>query len=391
MKGECVVIVYKAYKFRLYPNNNQKNLIHQTFGCTRFIYNYFLNKKDEYYEETKKNLSLSDIKKELVLLKKENNWLKEVDSMSLTTTLDNLDRAYTNFFNKKGSHPIYKKRGVKDSYKTINIRSSYQRNNYSNIILNLNDNTIKLPKLGIIPIRGYRNLDKELDIINATITKEANKYYVSLCVREKIEDKDVKLNHAIGIDLGVTSLITTSEGIKYDKLNIKRIEKHIEKLQQRLSRCVKGSNNYYKIKNRIARLYQKIRNMRKFYLHKITTKLVKENDLIVCENLETKKMIEKKESKTLTKGIVNACFSEITRELEYKTKWYFKKLIKINTYYPSSKICSHCGYRNAINDLSIREFKCINCNNFNDRDINASINILDEGIRLAIENKIITA
>ena len=132
-----------------------------------------------------------------------------------------------------------------------------------------------------------------------------------------------------------------------------------------------------------------MRNKRKYYIHEITTKLVKENDLIVCENLETKKMIEKKESKSLTKGIVNACFREIVNKLEYKCKWNFKNLIKINTHYPSSKICSHCGYRNEINDLSIRNFLCINCNNTNDRDINASINILDEGIRIAINNNLI--
>ena len=383
------MIIFKAYKFRLYPDNLQINLIHQTFGCTRFIYNYFLTKKDEYYKETKQNLKLKEMKSDLVLLKKENDWLKEVDSMSLTTSLENLDRAYTNFFKKLGSHPVYKKRGVKDSYKTINIKSSYKESNYSNIILDLKNKTIKLPKLGIIKVKGYRNLNKELDIVNATISKDANKYYVSLCVREEIDDESIKINHAIGIDLGVANLVTTSEGIKYDKLNIKRIEKHIEVLQQRLSRCTKGSNNYQKLKNKIARLYQKIRNKRKYYIHEITTKLVKENDLIVCESLKTKKMIEKKESKRLTKGIVNACFREIVNKLEYKCKWNFKNLIKINTHYPSSKICSHCGYRNEINDLSIRNFLCINCNNTNDRDINASINILDEGIRLAINNNLI--
>ena len=383
------MIVFKTYKFRLYPDNNQINLIHQTFGCTRFIYNYFLTKKDEYYKETKHNLTLKKMKSDLVFLKKENDWLREVDSMSLTTTLDNLDKAYTNFFKKLGSHPVYKKRGVKDSYKTINIKSSYKERKYSNIIINLKNKTIKLPKLGIIKVKGYSNLNKKLDIVNATISKDANKYYVSLCVREEIEDAKVKINHAIGIDLGVSSLVTTSEGIKYDKLNIKRIEKHIEVLQQRLSRCTKGSNNYQKLKNKIARLYQKMRNKRKYYIHEITTKLVKENDLIVCENLETKKMIEKKESKSLTKGIVNACFREIVNKLEYKCKWNFKNLIKINTHYPSSKICSHCGYRNEINDLSIRNFLCINCNNTNDRDINASINILDEGIRIAINNNLI--
>ncbi len=385
------MIIFRAYKFRLYPTDEQELLINQTFGCTRYIYNYFLSRKDEYYQETKNNLTISDMKKELVKLKKENDWLNDVDSMSLTTTLDNLDRAYLNYFKKLGKHPVFKKKGCHDSYKTISIRSTYKNNNYNNISLDVKKKEIKLPKLGLVKVRGYRHLSKELDIVNATISKEGNKYYVSLCVREYLKTNQNIIRHAIGIDLGVTSLVTTSEGKKYDKLNIKRIEKHIEILQQRLSRCIPKSNNYHKMKNKIARLYQKIRNMRKYYIHKVTNEIIKDNDLIICENLKTKKMLEESENKYLTKGIVNASFSEVIRKLEYKTKWYGKTLIHINTYYPSSKICSHCGTRNEISDLSIRKFECINCKCENDRDINASINILDEGIRIAIKEKIITA
>lgn len=385
------MIIFKAYKFRLYPTEEQKQIIHQTFGSTRFVYNYYLSKKDAYYKETKNNLTLSDIKKDLVKLKKEKEWLSDIDSMSLTTTLDNLDRAYLNFFKKRGSHPVYKKKGCHDSYKTISIRSSYKGNDYNNIYLDMEKKEIKLPKLGLVKVRGYRHLSKKLDIVNATISKEGNKYYVSLCVKEEIKENNVIIEKAIGIDLGVASLVTTSEGKKYDKLNINRIEKHIEVLQQRLSRCVPKSNNYNKLKSKIARLYQKIRNMRKYYIHEVTNEIVKDNDLIICENLKTKTMIEGSENKRLTKGIINASFSEVISQLEYKTKWYGKTLIHINTYYPSSKICSHCGRRNEINNLSIRKFECNHCKSENDRDINASINILDEGIRIAIKEKIITA
>ena len=381
--------IFKAYKFRLYPNIEQEILINQTIGSSRYVYNYFLNRKDEYYKETKKNLSLKDIKSELVILKGINPWLTEVDSMALTNSLEDLDRAYTNYFERRGSHPVYKKKGIHNKYKTNCIKGGYKDNTYSNIIINLKDKIIKLPKLGVVKIRGYRHLNKELNIKNATIERVGNKYYVSLCVMEEIELEEQHINHAVGIDLGVTSLVTCSDGIKYDKLKIERVVKHINVLQQRLSRCIKNSKNYYKIKNKITRLHQKIKNMRKYYIHEITNEIVSDNDLIVCESLKTKEMIEESPSKKLTKGIINACFNEIVRVLEYKTKWHNKVLIKINTYYPSSKICHHCGTRNEIKDLSIRRYECINCHNENDRDINASINILDEGIRIALNSKII--
>ena len=376
--------IFKAYKFRLYPTKEQEILINKNIGSSRYVYNYFLNRKDEYYRESKNNLSLKDMKHELVELKYKLPWLTEVDGMSLTNALDNLDRGYTNYFAKRASHPTFKKRGRHDSYHTTCIKGEYKNKCYANIIINLKNKTIKLPKLGIIPIRGYRNLEKNLNIRNATVEKIGLKYYVSLCCEDEINIPKFIIIHAVGIDLGVSSLVTTSDGIKYPKLIIKRIEEHIKVYQERLSRCIKDSKNYLKIKNKIARLYQKIKNMRKYYIHEITNDLLRDNELIVCETLKTKEMIEKSYVKSLTKGIVNASFNEIIRQLEYKTKWHNKVLLKVNTYYPSSKLCSHCGTKNEINDLSIRSFECIKCRSLNDRDINASINILDEGIKIAV-------
>lgn len=381
--------IFKAYKFRLYPTNDQEILINKNIGSSRYVYNYFLNRKDEYYRERKNNLSLKDMKHELVELKKELPWLQEVDSMALTNAIDNLDRGYTNYFKKIASHPVFKKRGCHDSFRTTCIKGEYKNNKYSNIIIDLKNKTIKLPKLGIIPIRGYRNLEKDLNIRNATIEKMGLKYYVSLCCEDEINIPKSRIIHAVGIDLGVSSLVTTSDGIKYPKLIIKRIEEHIKVYQERLSRCIKNSKNYLKIKNKIARLYQKIKNMRKYYIHEITNDLVEDSELIVCETLKTKEMIEESHVKSLTKGIVNASFNEIIRQLEYKAKWHNKVLLKVNTYYPNSKLCSHCGTRNEINDLSIRSFECIKCKSLNDRDINASINILDEGIKIAINKGLI--
>ena len=375
--------IYKGYQFRLYPDKNQRELINQNICSSRYVYNYFLSRKNNYYQECKGNLSLKDLKNELVMLKNEQLFLKTCDSMALTNSLEDLDTAFTNFYNKRSSLPVFKKKGIHDKYKTNCIRSSYKNNNYANILLDLKNRTITLPKIGKVKIRGYRDLKKDLYIINATISKTGNKYYVSICCKETIVAKEFVLRNAIGIDVGVSSLITTSDGIKYPKLKVDRIIKHIEVLQQRLSKCIKNSKNYIKLKNKITRLHQKIRNMRKYYAHEITNEVIKEHDLIVCETLHTKDMVENSKSKSLKRGILNATFHEILWQFSYKTKWKHKEFIQINPYYPSSKICSHCGTRNEVNDISIRSFECTKCKYINDRDYNASVNILDEGIKLA--------
>ena len=376
--------IYKAYKVRLYPNLEQSIIINNNLGSSRFIYNYFLDKKETYYKETKTNLSLKIMKHMLVELKQDKNynWLKEVDSMSLTNTLENLDTAYTNYFNKKSNRPVFKKKGVHESYTTDCIRSTYKNNNYSNIEIDFKENYIKLPKLGFVNFKGYRNKTNfKGRIISATISKEVDRYYVSVTVEEEIVEDNVSTSlDAVGIDVGVKSLVVTSTGEEYSKLDNNRIEKHIEKLQRDLSKKVRGSNNYKKLKNKIGRLYMKLRNRRKFYIHSITNKITKENNIIVTENLKVKEMITKG-TKTLRKGITNASLRELERQLEYKSKWRNKNLIKINTYYPSSQVCSSCGYQNkVIKDLNKRSWTCPKCYHEHERDLNASINILFQGL-----------
>ena len=376
--------IFKAYKLRLYPNLEQTILIDKNIGSSRFIYNYFLDKKENYYKETKTNLSLKIIKHMLVELKQDINyvWLNEVDSMSLTNTLENLDNAYTNYFEKRGNKPVFKKRGVHESYTTNCIKSTYKNNNYSNIDIDFKNKIIKLPKLGLVNFKGYRN-KKEFKgrIISATISKEVNKYYVSVTVEEEIDKVNVSTSlDAVGLDVGVKSLVVTSNGEEYSKLDNSRIEKHIEDLQRKLSTKVKGSNNYKKLKIKIGRLYQKLRNRRKYYIHEITNKITKENNVIITENLKVKEMITNGTRK-LRKGITNASLRELERQLEYKSKWRCKLLVKINTYYPSSQICSSCGYQNKIiKDLSIRKWTCPKCYHEHERDLNASINILFQGL-----------
>ena len=387
------MLINKAYQFRLYPTDEQKELINKCIGSSRFVYNYYLDKKKTMYKENKESLSLSDMKKDLKNLYIEYPWLKEVDSVCIRTSLEDLDRSFINFYNGYG-YPKFKSKNYKDTYRTTCIRRSSKEKNYSNIELDLENKEIKLPKLGKVKIKGYRN-KKEFNgkIFNATIKREGYKYYVSLSVEEEIEVEDRKeIKYPIGIDLGIKDLITTSDGNKYKmEEKIKRQEKRIKGLQKKLSRCKKGSNNSYKVKMKIKRAYQKIRNMRKYLIHEITTKIVKENDLIVTEDLNVKSMIMKKESKKshLSKYISNASFYEVIRQLLYKCDWYGKVFIQVDRYFASSKKCSHCNYKNRkISDLNIREWECPCCGNINDRDINASINILRKGIEIYYKNEL---
>ena len=281
--------MYKAYKFRMYLTDSQKILVHKTFGCTRFIYNHFLNKcKENGYQKA------YDMCKELKELVVEYPFLKEVDSCSLRNSIFNLEDSYKNFFSKRSGYPVFKNKFSKQSYRTTCIKSSYKGNNYSNIEVDLKNKKIKLPKLGLVSIRGYRNLDSiNGNIINATIERDTtNKYYVSVVVEETefIREK-VKPTSIVGIDLGVKDLVITSDGEKYSnpKELIKR-EKQLKRLQRKLSRQVKRSKNYNKTKIKIARIHSKIKNSRKHNIIKIVNKIVKEYDCIVSEKLKVKEM-----------------------------------------------------------------------------------------------------
>ena len=371
--------------FRLYPTDEQKIFINKCIGCSRFVYNYYLNKKESMYQQNE-ILTLKDMKKDIPSLSKENEWLKEVDSCCLRTSLEDLDRAYLNFYNGKG-HPKYKKKNNNDKYRTVCVRSSYKDKNYSTIKVDLQKREITLPKVGKVKIRGYRNLKEfPFKIFHVTVGKVGKRYYASVNVEEEKEIKPVIPRYIVGIDLGVKDLVVTSDGIKYKALeNIHKIERKIKGYNKALSRSVKGSNNRNKIILKLERYYEKLRNARKYYTNLITSKLVKENDIIVCETLKVKEMIEKGKNH-LSKGIINSSLGEIIRKLEYKCLWENKQLIKIDTYYPSSQICSVCGNRKKeLKDLRIRSFVCEECKNEMDRDINASVNILMEGIKKYIE------
>ena len=380
--------VNKAYKFRLYPSEEQKVLIHKTFGCNRLLYNKMLSMKKE-----DDNLTRFDMNKLIPTLKDEYPFLSEVDSCSLRCSVFDLDNSFNRYHKGISGKPHYKKCKGKNSYRTNYITSEYKGKVYENIKVDLNRKVITLPKLGEVNIRGYRKLKEfNVKIINATVSRIANKYYASVCVEEEIELPSKKQASIIGIDLGVKTLVTTSDFECYGNPKyLTKYEGRIKGLQRKLSRQQRESNNYSKTLTKIEETYRKLKNARKKMSEEIVSKIIKNNDIIVTETLNIKEMTSKdSKKKNLRKEILNATFGEIIRILNYKCKWNNKELISVSPYYASSQICSHCGHKDkSMKDLNKREYHCSECGNKIDRDINASLNLIYEGIKLLMKNKLI--
>jgi putative transposase len=264
------------------------------------------------------------------------------------------------------------------------MTSTYKDKEYNSIKLDLNNKLITLPKLKEVKVRGYRNLGYiNGRIINANISKVNNRYYVSVVIEEKITIKETISSNIVGIDLGIKSLVTTSDNEKYDNQKvINKYEKRIKHTQRQLQRKVRGSNNYYKSKEKLNTLYRKLKNTRKYYLHQISKKLTDTNKVIVAETLKIKNMMK---NHKISKAISDASLYELIRQLEYKSKWKKVHFYRVDTFYPSSQLCNICGYQNKeVKDLKVREYECKGCNTTHDRDLNAAINIMEEGIRLYI-------
>ena len=360
----------KAYKFRLCPNKEQRILINKSVGCARYIYNHFLAKakENEYQTYTKYSKQLTQLKKEL-------KWLKEPDKFSLQNALKDLDRAFKNFFKGKYGFPKFKsKKNPKNSYRTNKFTRKSGTTN-----IEIKDNKIKLPKLGWIKFRKSKEVKGE--IINVTVTRtNTDKYFISIAVKEEIEELS-KTDKQIGIDLGLKEFAIISDGEKIANPRVlKQYEKKIARLNRSLARKEKGSNNWYKAKKKLAKIHEKVSNIRLDFLHKVSTKLIEENQFIAVETLKVKNML--KNSK-LAKSISDVSWSKFVELLTYKAKWYGRELIKIDTFFPSSQLCSECGYQNKkVKDLSVREWECPKCHSIHDRDINASLNILNEGLKI---------
>jgi len=359
--------IHKTYKLKLYPNKEQAELMSKHFGSTRFVWNYFLAERKQSYLESKKSLSYHDNARTLVALKKtdEFSWLKDVNSQSLQSSLKDLDTAYGRFFKKQAMFPKFKKKGL--------CIDSFRCPQNAKIM----DGKLQIPKFKPIKLNVHREIEGKMLFVTISKTR-TDKYFVAITCEVKHEPLP-ESDKAVGIDLGIKDLAVCSDGTVFE--NIKTTKKYAKQLtyeQRQLSKKKKGSNNRLKQKKQVALVHEKIRNIRVDNIHKFTEQTTRINGIIAIENLNVSGMIK---NHNLAKAITDASWHETARQLEYKAGWNDRDFIKIDRFFPSSKTCSVCNFINQNLMLKDREWTCPNCNAILNRDLNASKNILKQGLK----------
>jgi len=358
--------INKAFKYRIYPNKEQRETLARHFGCVRFVYNYFLRQRIDYYAENKDNekrsLNYHDTALALTQLKKnpEFEWLKDINSQSLQQALRDLDVAYNNFFNKRAAFPKFKKKRNKQSFSIPQHWS-------------INGKHIDIPKCKGIEIVLHRPIEGVQKSVTISMTP-SGKYYASILCEVDIPDP-VYTGSEVGLDYGIKSFLTTSnaEIVEPPKF-LQKAEKRLKRLQRRTSRKQKGSANRYKATQKLAQQYEKVANQRQDFLHKTSKKLVSENQAIHIESLAISNMVK---NHCLAKSISDSGWNSFVNMLKYKGMWYGCHINEIDRFFPSSKRCHICGYINESLTLNIREWQCPECKTNHDRDLNAAINILN--------------
>jgi putative transposase len=360
----------RGYKFRAYPNRKQMGFFAKNFGCCRYVYNHYLEMKQQLWREWHDTLSYKEMSSDMSqVLKKDKEWLREADSASLQQSLRHLERAYSNFFSGRSGYPKFKKKRTEQKYRTPNNNGSVY----------IEGDSIILPKAGRVKIVNTRSFEGR--IVSATVTRTSSgKYYISLQVEEEYKMLPNK-GGEVGLDAGLTALYTDSDSEKIlNPGTLSKHEKRLKRLQRNLSKKQKGSKNRDKARRKLAREHEKVAAIRNDLQHKITYRLANENQIVCVEDLDVKGMMK---NHRLAKSIADASWSEFCRKLEYKMSDHGGLLIKVPRTYPSSPRCSCCGAMNPeVKDLSVRSWSCPECGAEHDRDINAAKNILEKGLEM---------
>jgi putative transposase len=373
----------KAYKFRLYPNEEQKVLFSKTFGCVRFVYNHYLAMRKTAYDTEKKSITYNQCASDLVQFKKDNAFLKEIDSIALQQSLRHLDIAYQNFFRDKSvGFPKFKsKKNNHFSYSTVSVNGN----------IKLEDKEVILPKLKTVRIKKHRHIPDTYKLKSATISQEpSGKYYISILFEYEEETVSVVPLKGVGLDFSMKELFVSS----YEELQgnypkyFRQMEKKLAREQRKLSHCMKGSNNYNKQKIKVAKIHEKISFQRKDFLHKISWQITNAYDYVCIEDLNMKGMSQ---ALNFGKSVADNGWGMFTTFLAYKLSDSGKYLVKVNKWFPSSKTCHCCGYKYSELTLKERIWTCQSCGTILDRDENASINILGEGTKILNETLLVTA